>query len=98
MSVRLCFILKKVKTKKKISIIWGPISIRHGEVKDPRSQAISWTGMFVLLAFSDSPPTCQGPGSGWVGLFDMMGSAYTSICLQIALSCTFFQGRLCLHG
>ena len=37
-----------------------------------------------------------GPGSGWVGLFDMMGSAHTPICLQKVLSCTFLQGSLCL--
>ena len=39
-----------------------------------------------------------GPGPGWVGLFDRIGSAHISICLQIALSCAFLQGCLCLDG
>ena len=38
------------------------------------------------------------PASGWVGLFDRMGSANTPICLQIVLSCASLQGSLCLGG
>ena len=34
-----------------------------------------------------------GPGPGWIGLFDRIGSAHTTIYVQKALSCPFLQRK-----